>query len=69
MTLKPKKTNQVTFSNLLNDLDTCYAAIPRTVKLYGQISPKIALGGCQEGRFRDAYQPGEEETQIPEPMA
>jgi hypothetical protein len=39
------------------------------VKLYGQISPITALGGCQDGRFRDAYQPGVEETQIPEPKA
>jgi hypothetical protein len=29
----------------------------------------MALGGCQEGRLRDAYQPGEDETQIPEPNA
>jgi hypothetical protein len=39
------------------------------VKLYGQMSPITALGGCQAGRFRDAYQPGEEETQMPEPKA
>jgi hypothetical protein len=39
------------------------------VKLYGQISPKIALGGCHDGRLRDAYQPGEDETQIPDPKA
>ena len=57
------------FSNLVSDLETWYDAIPRTVKLYGQINPITALGGCQDGRFRDAYQPGEEETQIPEPKA
>jgi len=28
-----------------------------------------ALGGCQDGRLSDEYQPGEEETQIPEPKA
>ena len=27
------------------------------------------LGGCQGGRSRDEYQPGEEETQIPDPKA
>ena len=29
----------------------------------------IALGGCQDGRLRDAYHDGEDETQIPEPKA
>jgi hypothetical protein len=31
--------------------------------------PKNELGGCQGGRFRDAYHSGEVETQIPEPKA
>jgi hypothetical protein len=31
--------------------------------------PIKALGGCHGGLFRDAYQPGDEETQIPEPKA
>ena len=43
--------------------------MPRIIKLYGQINPKIELGGCQGGRFNEAYQPGAEETQIPEPKA
>ena len=31
--------------------------------------PINELGGCQGGRLSDAYQPGEEDTHIPEPKA
>jgi hypothetical protein len=43
--------------------------MPSMMKLYGQIIPKTKLGGCHGGRLSDAYQPGELETQIPEPKA
>jgi hypothetical protein len=39
------------------------------MKLYGQIIPKIKSGGCHGGCTSDEYQPGELETQIPEPKA
>jgi hypothetical protein len=49
--------------------EICTAAIPKTIKLYGQITPNKYDGGCQLGLLRDEYHPGELFTQIPEPTA
>ena len=43
-------------------------AIPMTIKLYGQITPKIKLGGCHDGLLRLAYQLSPVFTQRPDPM-
>ena len=44
------------------------AAIPRTIKLYGQIIPNIKSGGCHLGEFRLRYQSSPVFTQKPEPI-
>ncbi len=44
-------------------------AIPRTMKLYGQMIPKTNPGGCHDGLLMLAYQLSPVLTQRPEPMA
>jgi hypothetical protein len=56
-------------SFLESELATLTDAIPRTIKLYGQINPNTKSGGCHDGRLREPYQPGELFTQNPEPIA
>jgi len=53
----------------VSEFETRTAAMPRIMKLYGQIRPKTKSGGCHGGRFSDEYQPGELLVQIPEPSA
>ena len=64
-----KQINQIAAVGLLKACETFTAVNPRTMKLYGHINPNTKSGGCQGGRTKDAYQPGDEFTQMPEPKA